>query len=796
MIKKEDETPGANAPELKPDHDGSPVGVVRMDAARSYAGVGELLQAYIDRSNQEAWNEIKGKIDYTYKHLDLALDPLVAKTDFAKELKSRLERGQKLLFKPNLVGVQNIDPQTHGPAAASTSCTEWPFVAALMRWFHDQLGVSYHQMALGEAATLMPAMASLYTLLHPGGGSVTAEATIEGRSGDFYGGWGFYFARLYLADSLAADARDDPMRGYEQSVAGTYIPPGVVTDKLMVYDLNRIFDDPTKGRRVPVPDGINFQSITLHKAVVGGDPSDPEDQEAYPGCILVNVPKLKVHVITLFTNAIKNLGIGLYPMQSRETGGHQWDYGVPYHSVPGMKGTIPHEVWVPELDPQTWLPSRDAAGRYIVNRTGGITATMIDIIQAVSSQGVLMIHIVDGIEAINVDHTGSGLGQRAPEGMVFAGLDPVATDLLCARYLFSNVPLKEAMKVNLDDGHGGRFPQKVPIAALEGGQIVTRVDYDCPLSRDISFTEAEKQGLGRRTYHVVGHDVLTDSPLVSVQGHLGTIAEGRFSDVNTRTLFFAMAKMPWDLQKTALSYLEAVDQMEGTSLKQDFLKALDEDGDGVVSYEEFGRKGMWGSLLYLGGMRVARMATERLGYLRSTFGRVAAWAKYGDPSLNPDGHDVFRDLLLEAIIHFAYQKSQSDSELVDPFVRGLTYGQGKWPSYRCARHDYMGEVIYGRSFPHRVAFPSLYASAFLYADLTQNGGQYGGLIRTQPNTEGINQYIADVVSRRVTPLNFIVYVPAGFDRLGDGRVPHMEVTVDPMKILTASFADGREVWLD
>jgi len=315
----------------------------------------------------------------------------------------------------------------------------------------------------------------------------------------------------------------------------------------MVYDLNRIFDDPTKGREVEVPDGVNFKSITLHKAIVGGDPEDPEDLKAYPGCILINVPKFKVHAITLFTNIIKNLGIGLYPMQSAKAGDHKWDYSVPYTPIPGMKGGIPHEVWVPEIDLETGLPKKDTAGNYIVNKTGGITATMIDIIKAVSNQGIFMIHIVDGVEAINLDHMGSPMGQREPEGMVFAGLDPVATDLLCARYMFSNVPIKEAMESGLDDGNDGRFPQEVPIPAVEGKDIITKMGLDCPLSRDICFKKAEERGLGQRKYYVVGRDRVTDSPLVTMQGHLGMIKDGVFSDLVTKTLFFSLHSMMYSV---------------------------------------------------------------------------------------------------------------------------------------------------------------------------------------------------------------------------------------------------------
>ena len=203
-----------------PDSGEAPVGVVRLDPERSYAGVGVLLQQVINDSNQEAWEKLKAKIDYTYENLDFVLDPLRDETSLEKEIKDRLKQGQKLFFKPNLVSIINIDPATHGPGLGNTACTEWPFVAALMRWFHDRLGVRYHQMAVGEAATVMSAAAGLFSMTNPEGKKITTEAVIEGRSGNFYGGWGFYFVRKYLAECPGTDQEDDPMQGYERSVAG------------------------------------------------------------------------------------------------------------------------------------------------------------------------------------------------------------------------------------------------------------------------------------------------------------------------------------------------------------------------------------------------------------------------------------------------------------------------------------------------------------------------------------------------------------------------------------------------
>ena len=194
----------------KTDSTGSPVGVVRMDVDKSYADVGELLQKFLNESNQEAWDRIAGKIDYTFENLDLALRPLAEATGLKNEIRPRLDKGQKLLFKPNLVNPTNIDPQTNGPDFGYTACTEWSFMAALMRWFHDMMGVRYGQMAVGEAATMITASAAEYSMMHPEGKTVTPEAVMEGKCGDFYCGWGFYFARKYLCRASRGRERRGP----------------------------------------------------------------------------------------------------------------------------------------------------------------------------------------------------------------------------------------------------------------------------------------------------------------------------------------------------------------------------------------------------------------------------------------------------------------------------------------------------------------------------------------------------------------------------------------------------------
>jgi uncharacterized protein (DUF362 family) len=111
------------------------VGVTRIEVSRSYAGVGTLLQAYIDKGDAAAWEKIRAKIDYTYEGLDLALAPLEAETGFGAEIRARLEKGQKLLFKPNLVNVDRQLTSTH------VECLEGilEFLGPLVR---DEIGIA------------------------------------------------------------------------------------------------------------------------------------------------------------------------------------------------------------------------------------------------------------------------------------------------------------------------------------------------------------------------------------------------------------------------------------------------------------------------------------------------------------------------------------------------------------------------------------------------------------------------------------------------------------------------------
>jgi len=781
--------------EINIDRAGSALGAARLDAEKSYKGVSNLLKKVIENSDQDAWAEIKTRIDYTYTYLDNALTALDKEESILSRINEQLEKGRKLLFKPNLVTVENIEPYSHTMIPGTQANTEWAFVAAVMRWFHDRGNIRYDRMCLGEAASNSIYKAAQYSNIKKSGRPVTPEAAYEGRSDDFYGGWGFYFARLYLAESSKLAPGEDPMNGLEESMSGAFIPPGKSDGRLMVYDLNRISDDPTKGREIHLPDGENFKSIILHKAVAGGNPLDPEDRALYPGCILINLPKLKVHAQAIFTNAIKNLGIGLYPLQANYPGCGSWAYSTPDSIIPVIKSRIPHQVWVPEIEPDTLIPKKDEYGKYIVTRTGGLTGTMLDIIRAVASQGIFMLHIVDAIETVNRDHQGFGLGVVHPEGLIVAGTDVVATDLMCARYMFSNVGLKEAKGAGLDDGFGGFFPQSVPVPRLNGNVIRTDQGYDSPISRDASIARAEAYGFGNSSYHITGWDAVSGNPLVSSDGRLGYISDGYFYDIHTKFLYWDIYKMPWDLQRTFFGYLDAVDQLENKTLKKEFLNAFDENGDGTVSYEENGKKGIFTPNLYLGGLFVSSKGKKSdLDVFSTYFAMTANPLRGTNPGWNADRHDYNREFSFGSVAVVAQMLSSMDVEIKDRYFPALTWGKGGWPGFSQAHETYLRQIIYGWKFPKQVSLFSLYGSAFAFADQHQNSCRFLGRVYAAPDPKAPQVYLDALKKNETVSLDFTLFVPPGFG--AGGKLPHVIETENPGKIFTAEFDCGKILWPD
>jgi len=784
---------GRQGGELKPDVSGSLVTVARIDPDRAYVGVPELLREVIDESSDESWSRICEKIDYIYDNLGYVLGVLGEETDLVETFTREIERGKILLFKPNLVNPECIDPNTHGEALASSSCTEWPLIAALMRWFHDKLDVSYHQMAVGEASALSSMYAAFYNMHLNPSKTITTEAILEGRSGDFYGGWGFYFVRKYLAETHHPTHVDDPMNGYEESVSGIYLPPGKSGDKLMVYDFNRLYDQKGKAKTVPVPEGVNYNEITLPRVIVGGDPGDPEDIADHPGCVLVNVPRIKMHSMDLITNAIKNLGIGLYSQEvsdSDDPENTRWIYSYPFENVPGMKTEVPHEVWFSELDDETGLPLRDVDGNYIVDKTGGMAGTQVDVIKATLNQGVFMVHVVDAIQTVNLNHTGLGGAEKVSEGLIFASVDPVALDLLCARYCLKMVPLKELYEIGKDD-FNGEFLQRVPIPYIEGRNIVNDEGYDSPFPRYNLYKYAESRGLGQEKFHVKGWDATQDVPLISWNGHLGWMEGDVYSELITSEFYRNPGTFLWDLQKTINAYLEANDRLTGSSYKEQLYDAFDEDNDGKISYDETGKNGYWHASLRFSAKYFHLLGTEKYGGLRGIF--ESSEIKYSKKEWNAQGHDFTKDYQLKSWISTAFNMSRMDSEEADPFFPGMTWGRGRWPSLQYVSHLSKMTSVYGSDIPSSVSIYSIYGVAFQYADKTLNQSKYTGDPSLVSDPEAANRYI-QAVRHGEEQLDFVVYVPEGFGTLDGESVPNVKEIDDPTKIFTAEFDGGQETW--
>ena len=329
----------------------------------------------------------------------------------------------------------------------------------------------------------------------------------RGDGTTLWAGWPFYFVRKYLAQTSRRLGRlDDPMRGYADSVEGNYVTPGEATrsGKLIMYDLNRA-ELGSRGRLVMVPGvAANYpEGIVLHKALVG----DPRDHENYPGSILVNCPILKVHCLSVITNAIKNIGIGGWPMRAGRTSDpadHDWLYAFPHEDPPGIKAGVPggadkggvyHCKWFVKKVNDEGMPLEIAKRP---NR--GIDGTMVDINLAIRSQVPVTLHVTDAIRTVNLEHGGRGIGVGVDEGFVFASVDPVAMDLLCARYFFATQPR--------DPASPSSFERLVPVPRFDPGPgtIVTgsRPDDRVALSR--LFAYAASRGMGRVAYHVEGLD--------------------------------------------------------------------------------------------------------------------------------------------------------------------------------------------------------------------------------------------------------------------------------------------------
>ena len=109
--------------EMALDSSGSPVGVVKMDGARAGDRIPQLLKAVIDEADDAAWNEIRGKIDYVYSNVDIALGRLDDESRFGDTVRAEVALGKRVLFKPNIVMPMVIDPKTPDPKTGGGGAT-------------------------------------------------------------------------------------------------------------------------------------------------------------------------------------------------------------------------------------------------------------------------------------------------------------------------------------------------------------------------------------------------------------------------------------------------------------------------------------------------------------------------------------------------------------------------------------------------------------------------------------------------------------------------------------------------
>ncbi len=773
------------------DSAGEPISGVKLDATEAYDQIPELLQRYINNSDETAWREIVSKIDYIYYNIDIALSGLDKVTDFCQEVLVQINTGKKLLFKPNLLAPNAIDEKAHCQGGGCVYSTQWTFVAAVMRWFHDKLQLYYSQMTVAEASPYIITLSHNYSIA--AGRKITTEEVIEGRSGDFYGGWGFYFVRKYLSECQPIYPGDDPMKGYEASITGNYIPPGRAGDRLMVYDLNQIQEDITRGRTVPVPEGINYNEITIHKAVIGGNPSDDKDISDYPGCILINLPKLKIHAQDLITNAIKNLGIGLYPMKSAEgeaENNTDWKYAFPDTQNPSLKAKLPHSRWVIPLDDKTCLPLTNDEGEMLISKTGGISGTQCDIIRAVQNQNIDMIHITDAIYVLNISHDPGAVPEIIPEGYVWASLDCVALDFFCARYCFKTVPMYKALKLQQENNWITEFVRHVPVPYINGKNISTEIGLDTPLFRYDSYCYAQERGVGRLDYYVVGWDTLTDTPLASCKGHFGRIRGDKFIEMMTRTMYYNPMTILHDLQKTMLCYAIACDTLTGSTIYSEIMDCFDENQDGILDYDE--KAGGFETVQICVMSYVSDLkADQAYGILKGNYMGNAYFAKYGDSKNNLQGYDYMKGKILIINLGEAYKMSQSKEVSPDLFLQGMHYGRGDWPSWETVKYFVTTQSIYGSQTVKNISLSSLYGCAFQYADKLQNyGGYTGSTDQNSSNPNSIQNYL-HAVSMGANPLNFTLYVPKGYGSLEGVVITNVEETQSPERLYTVQY---KEIW--
>jgi hypothetical protein len=282
--------------------------------------------------------------------------------------------------------------------------------------------------------------------------------------------------------------------------------------------------------------------------------------------------------------------------------------------------------------------------------------------------------------------------------------------------------------------------------------------------------------------------------LASLGGHLGRIDNAKFLELMTKTMYYNPSTILHDLQKTILSYVKAHDDLTGSSLLKEFMDSFDENHDGIIDYDEMGRKGIETAQFAMLAHALHVKLTAEYGFLKGSFIESTFFGKNSDRNWNPLGHDFVKEKMLLFKAAVAFGLSQHEAVIADPFVSGMSWGKGMWPSWQTVSYILFTSVIYGSQSPKHINIGSLYGMAFQYADKVQKAGVYTRSIDGQisdPNS--VDKYL-EAVSKDADLLDFTLYVPIGYGSLEKVKIPNAEETDDPKKIWTVHFNGRGEVW--
>jgi hypothetical protein len=213
-----------------------------------------------------------------------------------------------------------------------------------------------------------------------------------------------------------------------------------------------------------------------------------------------------------------------------------------------------------------------------------------------------------------------------------------------------------------------------------------------------------------------------------------------------------------------------------------------------VSLYEKGKRGGTGMDFGALGVRMQALDVDTLEMLKWRFLVQVIPLRTANPDWNVSKISMGKRADVTMAFPIAMRLSQLPAEAPDPFVPGMTFGNGKWPSIRYARSLTIFAAIYGAGFPNFFdVLLNPYGTAFRYAALKYGKGEYTGIEAPAAGNDALMKYHS-AVSTGKKPLPFVLYVPTGFGKANGRPIPNVIETSDPRLILTAEFDGGREKW--